>query len=168
MSSNFDTIIRKDLTEIRQNILPEDEVKMPHLLLSNTSLDVKVERVDIKSLQSNTGSPQGDNISRIFFNIFLEDSIRRACCEFPRDQAIIEQNGKSNLLKEIVYADNTDFIFKTKEKKSNMIETVNAAFPSRNLKENKNKTEYTFLQRRDLQHPNIEERQESRFSARIF
>ena len=161
MSSNFDTIIRKDLTEIRQNILPEDEVKMPHLLLSNTSLDVKVERVDIKSLQSNTGSPQGDNISRIFFNIYLEDSIRRACCEFPR-------NGKSNLLKEIVYADNTDFIFKTKEKKSNMIETVNAAFPSRNLKENKNKTEYTFLQRRDLQCPNIEERQESRFSARIF
>ena len=52
--------------------------------------------------------------------------------------------------KEIVYADDTNFIFKIKEEKNNIIETVNVAFPSRNLKINEDKTEHTFLQRGDL------------------
>ena len=48
-----------------------------------------------------------------------------------------------------MYADDTDFIFKTKEEKSNRLEIVNAVFPSRNLNVNEHKIEHTFLQRRD-------------------
>ena len=35
MSSAFDKIIRKDLIEILEKILPEDEVRMVRFLLSN-------------------------------------------------------------------------------------------------------------------------------------
>ena len=49
-----------------------------------------------------------------------------------------------------------------------MMETVNAVLPSRNLNVNEDKTEYTFLQCRDRNTKIMEERQESRFSARRF
>ena len=51
-------------------------------LLSNTFLDIKVKEVETESFQSNKGSPPGDSISRIFLNRNLEDSLRRARCEF--------------------------------------------------------------------------------------
>ena len=47
---------------------------MAHLLLSNTSLDIKI-KVDTEHFQSNEGLPQGDSLSGIFFNIYLEDSL---------------------------------------------------------------------------------------------
>ena len=37
------------------------------------------------------------------------------------------------------YADDTDLIFKTKEEKNKMVETVNAVFPSRNPGVNEDK-----------------------------
>ena len=58
MSSPFDRIIRKDLIEILQDMLPEDEVRMARLLLNNTSLDIKIKGVETESFQSNKGSSQ--------------------------------------------------------------------------------------------------------------
>ena len=154
MSSTFDTTNRKELIEILANILPEDEVRITCLLLSNTSLDIKIKGVETKCFQSNKGSPKGDSISGIVFNIYLENNLRRARCEFNLKKPEIEHSysktEKSNLPKKIAYADDTDFIFKTKEEKNNMIETVNAVFPSRDLKTNEDETEHTFLQRGDL------------------
>ena len=71
MSSTFHKIIRKDLTEILENILPKEEVRMARLLLSNTSLDIKIKGVETESLQSKKVSSQGDSISGIFLNIYL-------------------------------------------------------------------------------------------------
>ena len=56
---------------------------------------------------------------------------------------------KSSLPKEIIYADDIDFIFKTKKEKSNLIENINAVFRSKNLKLNEHKTKHTSLQRGD-------------------
>ena len=67
MSSALDTIIRKDVIKILENIIPKDEVRMPHPLLSNTSLDTKVKGAETESLQSNKGLSQGDSLSGIFF-----------------------------------------------------------------------------------------------------
>ena len=67
MSSALDTIIRKDVIKILENIVPKDEVRMPSPLLSNTSLDTKVKGAEIESLQRNKGLSQGDRISGIFF-----------------------------------------------------------------------------------------------------
>ena len=124
---------------------------MDHLLLSNASLDIKTKS-ETESFQRNKELPQGDSISGILFNVYLEDSLRRARCEFKLKKPEIEDSyskaEKSRLPKEI-YADDTDFSFKTKEEKNNMIETVNAVFPYRNLKINEDKTEHTFLQHGD-------------------
>ena len=159
MSSAFHTVIRIDLIEILENILPEDEVGMARLLHSNTS----TKGGETESFQSNKGSPQGESISRIFFNIFLEDSLRRARCEFKLKKPDIEHScsktEKSSLPKEIVYADDTDFIFKTKEEKNNMIETVNAVFPTRKLKVNEEKQNTSFY---NLEIPTLKHGETSR------
>ena len=137
MWSTFDKIIRKDLIEILENIMPEDEVKMARLLLSSIHLDIKIKVIETESFQSHKGSPQGDCISGTFFDMYLEDSLRHARCKFNLkkniDLAFYSKAKKCSLPKEIVYADGTDFIFKTKEEKNNMIEIVNAVFTSRNL-----------------------------------
>ena len=86
----------------------------------------------------------------MFCNISLKDSLQRARFEFNLKKPEIEHSYiktvTSSLPKEIVYPDDTDYILKTKEEKNNMIETVNAVFPSRNLKVNEDKAERTFLQ----------------------
>ena len=45
MSSAFDTIIREELVYILEQILHEDELRMCRLLLSNTTLDIKINGV---------------------------------------------------------------------------------------------------------------------------
>ena len=44
-------------------------------LLLNISLDINIKVVETQSFQSNKGSPLGDSVSWIFFNIYLEDSL---------------------------------------------------------------------------------------------
>ena len=56
--------------------------------------------------------------------MYLEYSLRHALFEFkPEIKHSYSKTEKSSLPKEIVHADETDFIFKTKEEKNNMIET---------------------------------------------
>ena len=43
---------------------------------SQTTLDVKINDVETEKFESNIGSPQGDGISGIFYNIYLEESLR--------------------------------------------------------------------------------------------
>ena len=92
VSSAFDTIIRKDLIEIMENILSEDEARLARLFLSNTSLDIKIKGVETESSHSNRVLPQGDSISGTFFNIYLEDNLRCARCEFNLKKPAIEQS----------------------------------------------------------------------------
>ena len=77
MSSAFDMIVREDLMKILTNILNEDEVRMARLLLSNTTLDIKMNGVDVIKFENNKGPPQCGCFSGIFFKICLEDSLRR-------------------------------------------------------------------------------------------
>ena len=73
MTSAFDTIRRDDLINILETIIGEDA----RLLLSNTTLDVKMNGLKTKNFQSNIGSLQGDGISGILFNIYFEATLRR-------------------------------------------------------------------------------------------
>lgn len=56
MSSTLYTIIRKDLIEILENAPPEDDIRIVHLLLNNTTLDMKIKEVEKQSFQSNKRS----------------------------------------------------------------------------------------------------------------
>ena len=77
MSSAFDTIKRKSLIKCLENLLDEDELRMCHLLLSKTTIKIKFDDHDLESFLANIGSPQGDGISGTFFNIELENALRR-------------------------------------------------------------------------------------------
>ncbi len=58
MSSAFDMIHGKE-----QEIFDEDEMRILRVLLSETTLEVKVDGAETKQFKSNIGSPQCDNIS---------------------------------------------------------------------------------------------------------
>ena len=90
MSSAFDTFIREELVNILEQILHGDKLRMCILLLSNTTLDIKMNGVETESFVSNIGSSQGDRISGVFFNIYLEGSLRRTRFEINRTDPEVE------------------------------------------------------------------------------
>ena len=69
MSAAFDTIDRVQLIKILGNFADSDEMRMVRLLLSETSLEVKLSGHKTKPPQfaSNVGSPQGDGLSGPLF-----------------------------------------------------------------------------------------------------
>ena len=76
MSSAFDTIFRHKLIEIAETIMNEDEVRMLRVLLTATTLEIKVKGAETNAFVSNIGSPQGDAISGPLFNLYFEYYLR--------------------------------------------------------------------------------------------
>ena len=77
MSSAFDTIRREQLIDILKRFLEEEEVRMIQLLLSKTKLDVRINNAETEPFISNIGSPQGDALSGVLFDIYFEESLRK-------------------------------------------------------------------------------------------
>ena len=50
---------------------------MIQLLLINTTLDVRKNNAETEPFSSNMGSPQGDALSGVLFNIYFEESLRQ-------------------------------------------------------------------------------------------
>ena len=94
---------------------------MVRLLLSNTTLEIKISGIETEEFVSNIGSPQGDGISGILFNIYLEDYLRRMRSEVNSRDVRIEHSYskavKSCLPEEEIYADDTDFTSDNIERK---------------------------------------------------
>ena len=136
MSSAFDTILREDLIKVLEYILHEDEIRMVRLLLSNTSLDIKISGVETEKFISNIGSPQGDGISGVLFNIYLEDCLRRMRYELNEKDPLMEHSycktKKTSLPEEEIYADDTDFISDSLERKNEVLKAAEKVFPTRN------------------------------------
>ena len=63
MSSAYDTIRRDTLIDIVKNFLDDNEVKLIQLLLSNTTLGIRINKNEAES-------PQGDTLSGVLFNIY--------------------------------------------------------------------------------------------------
>ena len=73
MSSAFDTIRRQKLLEIFATFLEHDEAEIMQFLLSDTTLDIKMDGVsEPKEFSTNMGSPQGDTLSGMCFNVYFE------------------------------------------------------------------------------------------------
>ena len=153
MSAAFDTIKRAELLEILSTIIDDDEVRMIRLLLSNTTLDIKMNGVDTSKFQSNIGSPQGDGISGILFNIYLEHSLRILRRQADATDILYEHCyanvPRSMLPDEIVYADDTDFITENEAKRYVIVHTAADTLLKTNLLVNDDKTEHTVIERGD-------------------
>eukprot|EP00795_Rhopilema_esculentum_P003525 gene3525-biopygen1 len=124
MSSAFDTIRREQLVDIAKKFLNEDEVRMIQLLLSNTTLDVRINNAETEPFSSNMGSPQGDALSGVLFNIYFEESLRKVRnFRHEINSKDHEENGNWSptfLPQEAIYADDADFLT-TSELEKNII-----------------------------------------------
>ena len=151
MTSAFDTIKRSNLIEILATFLDVDEIRMIRVLLSNTSLELKMKDTVTKMFKSNIGSPQGDGLSGLLFDVYFENSLRKIRYKMITNNAIIEHSYfkiKQELLPtESIYADDADFMTtdeNTNDKLNNMVKDV---LLEDNLIVNETKTEHTIIER---------------------
>ena len=155
MSSAFDTIHRDQIISIAQKILQEDEMRMLHLLLADTTLEVKIEKATGKVFESNIGSPQGDCISGPMFTLVLNEAIAEIKTEInkmPIDARDINTKyreiSKSNLPEDLQYADDCDFLSELEKKQNTQLTQTNKTLSKYNLLVNESKTEKIIIERK--------------------
>ena len=151
MSAAFDTIKREELLKILSKVVGDDELRMIRLLLSDTTLDIKMNGVTTTKFPSNIGSPQGDGISGVLFNIYLEDSLRELRDEIDARDTRIEHSYAiipcTMLPEEDEYADDCDFINEDEGRRNIVVEIAADVLLRNNLQVNNDKTEHTVIER---------------------
>ena len=140
MSSAFDTINRRKLMGIAERILDEDSQRMLRVLLSETTVEIKIKGAETSSFVSNIGSPQGDSYSGPQFTVYFEEALR----DVRREVGI---NTEEDLPVEIIYADDYDNLTEEHEKKILFKSNVKEILGRHDLKVNEDKTEDTVLRR---------------------
>lgn len=156
MSSAFDTIYRDKVLEIAEEVMEEDEVRILRILLSETTLEVKVNGAESKPFKSNIGSPQGDSASGPLFNMYFEKQLKEIRKEINNIPIKIDQiNEKwierrnSSLPTEMIYADDCDLLTEEEDIRAVVNEKVTEILGKGNLLVNEEKTEHTTLKRGD-------------------
>ena len=134
MSSAFDTINRTKLLAVIKTFLNEDEVKLIRFLLSETSLTIHSGQLS-ETIPTVIGTPQGDSLSPVLFVIYLEAALRELRPKILSPTAMSPS--------ELSYADDVDFIFRTKEEATSSISTISSTLKTWNLLVNESKTEIT-------------------------
>ena len=149
LSAAFDTIRRDELMTILAGIVGSDELRMIRLLLSNTTLEVRMKEATTNPFASNVGSPQGDAISGVLFNIYLEDALRRVRAKLNADTPSTEHSyarPRLSMPKELCYADDSDYPTLSTSHRDRILDATYEILPQRNLKVNQDKTEHTVVQ----------------------
>ena len=140
MSSAFDTIYRDNLVTIAERILDEDGVRLLRILLSDTTIEVRIKGAETSPFKSNIGVPQGDSYSGPQFTTYFEDSLKEV-----RNKTGISI--EEDLPEEMIYADDYDNLTESKKKKKRFQSKATEILKSRNLNVNEDKTEETTLKR---------------------
>ena len=156
IASAFDTIYRGKLIKIATEILDDDEIRILRVLLSETTLEVKVKGAEPKLFVSNIGSPQGDSISGPLFTIYFERALRELetiVDNVPIDVRDINpqcqwiERDESHLPEEIEYADDCDFMTEDEKRKEVTYHKAKEMLTKYNLVVNEDKTENTVVKR---------------------
>ena len=140
MSSAFDTIDRSKLLDIASRILDEDGVRMLRILLSDTTIEVRVKGAQTKPFVSNIGGPQGDSYSGPQFTTYFEEALKEVRTETNIDLS-------KELPAEMIYADDYDNLTENHEEKTKFKDNVKAILDRHDLRVNEDKTEDTVLRR---------------------
>ena len=102
MSAAFDTVDRQKLLDILKNIIDEDELRIIRFLLSNTTINIKINGATKQMpFNSNVGVPQGDGLSPVLFTVYLEAALREVRKDLSQE---------SKIPNEMAYADDVDFV----------------------------------------------------------
>ena len=154
MSSAFDTIYRHKIIDIASSIFDNDEMRILHLLLSETQLQLKIEGAKGTPFSSNIGSPQGDSISGPLFNLYFENALQKLRQEIqniPMDAREINRQWReqeeSNIPNEMEYADDCDLINENWRRKNLSYKAAQTVLTNSNLNVNNDKTEHTVIKR---------------------
>ena len=171
MSSAFDTINRSELINTLQTFIPDDEMRFIRLLLSNTTLEVKVQGAKQELFGTNVGSPQGDGISGPLFNVYFEKALRQLRLDIsehtPPPNADHQYNNPNRQVPaptvesdsdeedvmntaippEMVYADDADFCSTEREHPITIKLIAAPSLKRHNLLVNTTKTEETVIRR---------------------
>jgi hypothetical protein len=121
---------------------------MIRMLLSNTTLEVRMKDATTQPFASNVGSPQGDAISGILFNIYLEDALRRVRGKLNAGMPSTEHSyarPRLSLPQELCYADDSDYSTLSTSHRDRILDATYEILPQRNLKVNQDKTEHTMI-----------------------
>ena len=113
MSSAFDTIRRQKLLETLSTFVNEDELRIARVLLSDTTLEIKMIDAETEKFKSNIGSPQGDGSSGKFFDIYFEYVLHKVRQQL--DLCPVQTDATSKPIEirtpeEAIDADDADFI----------------------------------------------------------
>ena len=73
----LDTIKTESLLQVLVSYLEEDELRMIRILLSNTTLELKMKDKETNSFESKIESPRGYGLSGLLFDAYLEYSLRK-------------------------------------------------------------------------------------------
>ena len=141
MSSAFDTIHRYKVLEIAERILDEDGVRILRILISNTSIEIKVKGAKTKPVKTNIGAPQGDSYSGPLFTIYFENALQEV------RRAVELDLEKMEMPEEMIYADDYDHLTIEERKQKQFIDKAPNILRKHNLNVNDTKTEKTILQR---------------------
>ena len=77
MSSAFNTLLREELMKIATEIFNEDETRILRVVMSETTLEVKIKEAESQQFQSNIDSPQGDSKSGPLFTLYSDKALRK-------------------------------------------------------------------------------------------
>ena len=98
-----------------------------------------------KVFETNKGSPQGDAISGVFFNIAFENALHDLRATMNQINIKIEHSysKQNNLTEELIYGDDTDFPTDDSHKNKEIQQVANPILKTHSLKVNDNKWEKT-------------------------
>ena len=150
MSSAFDTIRRQKLIEIFSTFLDQDELRIIQFLLADTTLDIKMDGVSKpEPFSTNMGSPQGDALSGMCFNVYFENALRKLRTAMQanpvHDEHSYHQRIEISLPEECIYADDYDYITDIIQQRDKMNRIVRETLEEENLLVNDSKTENIVL-----------------------
>ena len=104
--------------------------------------------IESTTINTNSGSPQGDGLSGVLFNIYFENSLRKLTEKLhkisPELPTTINHQNPPNELK---YADDADFVTKDEQRNCTLNNLFSNILLKDKLKSNTLKTEYTQIER---------------------
>jgi hypothetical protein len=137
-SRAFDTMIREQLLANMEHLVSEDELRLIAVLLSNTSLRIRLNGSMSEEFWTTVGTPQGDGLSPLLFILYLEFALRVLRAEFENRGIVADES---------MYADDVDFLVEDDAAVEQIIDLAPTVFGPFNLCLNESKTEITKLGR---------------------
>ena len=155
MSKAFDTVGRKKLLAILRGIgTPESEIHIIAVLLSNTTFHITMGKKFGEQFVVNIGVPQGDSLSPKLFTSYPNHALetlehRRAIVTEEHDYTSVAMNEHDYAILDQIpwpaylrYADDLDFIGRTRKESQATVLLPEEIFAMYNLKINPAKTEF--------------------------